>query len=217
MQTDATSHNIVACCWGFLANGYVRLHGPKSLTGFKLYATSANKCQQVPTSANIVVIPCKRTQQVTTLLPVVEGFWPTVASVCIMGLTVWTVSNYLKQVPTLLWFHANGCNKSQHCCLLLGVFSQQCCVRLHGPKSLTGLIRNKCQQVPTLLCFHANGRNMLGPPMLPVVGQQCCVRLHGPQVNKWKVAIQLSPVQTNTTCWRNITQHCWDSVGWCWL
>ena len=35
-----------------------RLHGPKSLTGFKLYATSAN----------IVVVPCKRTQQVTTLL-----------------------------------------------------------------------------------------------------------------------------------------------------
>ena len=35
----------------------VRLHGPKSLTGFKLYTTSAN----------IFVIPCKRTQQVTTL------------------------------------------------------------------------------------------------------------------------------------------------------
>ena len=43
----------------------VRLHGPKSLTGFKLYT------QQVPTSANIVVVPCKRTQQVTTLLGVV--------------------------------------------------------------------------------------------------------------------------------------------------
>ena len=36
----------------------VRLHGPKSLTGFNLYATSTN----------IVVVPCKRTQQVTTLL-----------------------------------------------------------------------------------------------------------------------------------------------------
>ena len=24
---------------------FVRLHGPKSLTGFKLYATSANRCQ----------------------------------------------------------------------------------------------------------------------------------------------------------------------------
>ena len=47
MQTDATSHNIVACCWGvFGQQRYVRLYGPKlSLTGFKLYATSANKYQ----------------------------------------------------------------------------------------------------------------------------------------------------------------------------
>ena len=29
--------------------------------------------------------------------------------------------------------HANGRNKSQHCCALLGVFGQQCCVRLKGP------------------------------------------------------------------------------------
>ena len=36
----------------------IPLRGPKSLTSFKLYATSAN----------IVVVPCKRTQQVTTLL-----------------------------------------------------------------------------------------------------------------------------------------------------
>ena len=34
--------------------------------------------------------------------------------------------------------HANGRHKSQHCCVLLGVFDQQCCVRLHSPKSLTG-------------------------------------------------------------------------------
>ena len=33
--------------------------------------------------------------------------------------------------------HANGDNKSQHCCLLLGVFGKQCCARLHGPKSLS--------------------------------------------------------------------------------
>ena len=81
--------------------------------------------------------------------------------------------------------HANGRNKSQHCCVLLGVFSQQYCVRLHGPKSLTGFKlyatnANKCQQVPTLLWFHANGRNMLGPTMLRVIAQQCFVRLHGP-------------------------------------
>ena len=51
-----------------------------------------------------------------------------VASVC-MGLKVWPVSNYTQQVPTLLWFHANGRNKSQHC------WAQQCWVQqcLHGP------------------------------------------------------------------------------------
>ena len=34
-----------------------------------------------------------------------------VASVC-RGLKVWPVSNYTQQVPTLLWFHANGRNMS---------------------------------------------------------------------------------------------------------
>ena len=34
-----------------------------------------------------------------------------VASVC-MGLKIWPVSNYTQQVPTLLWFPANGRNKS---------------------------------------------------------------------------------------------------------
>ena len=43
--------------------------------------------------------------------------------------------------------HANGRNKSQHCYVLLGVFGQQCCVRLHGPKSLT--VSNYTQQLPT--------------------------------------------------------------------
>ena len=38
------ANNVVTCC--------VRLHEPKSLTSFKLYATSAN----------IVVVQCKRTQ-----------------------------------------------------------------------------------------------------------------------------------------------------------
>ena len=60
MQTDATSANNSQHCWVLLHGQQccVRLHGPKSLTGFKLYAASAN----------IVVVPCKRTQQVTTLL-----------------------------------------------------------------------------------------------------------------------------------------------------
>ena len=45
----------------------------------------------------------------------------------ILGLVapkVWPVSNLTQQVPTLLWFHANGRIKSQHCS------AQQCCVLL---------------------------------------------------------------------------------------
>ena len=38
MQTDATSHNIVACCWGFWILDH--LHWSKSFTGFKVYATT---------------------------------------------------------------------------------------------------------------------------------------------------------------------------------
>ena len=39
----------------------VCLHGPK-------VCLVSNDMQQEPTSANIIVVPCKRTQQVTTLL-----------------------------------------------------------------------------------------------------------------------------------------------------
>ena len=66
MQTDATCANNYQQCWVLLANNEhcVCLHGPKSLTGFKLNATSAN----------IVVVPCKWTQQVPTLLgPTILG------------------------------------------------------------------------------------------------------------------------------------------------
>ena len=53
-----------------------------------------------------------------------------VVSIC-MCLKVLLVSknirNKYQQVPTLLWSHANGRNKSYHCCC------QQYCVRLHGP------------------------------------------------------------------------------------
>ena len=46
--------------------------------------------------------------------------------------------------------HANGHNKSQHCFVLFGVFGQQCCVRLYGPKGFNGFklyatSANKCQ------------------------------------------------------------------------
>ena len=48
----------------------VRLHGPKSLTDFKLYATSAN----------IVMVPCTRTQHV----------WPNNVAPVLLCLFAWT-------------------------------------------------------------------------------------------------------------------------------
>ena len=53
-----------------------------------------------------------------------------VASVC-MDLNVCPVSNYEQQVPTMLWFHANG--RSMLDPTMLRVVGQQCCLRLHGP------------------------------------------------------------------------------------
>ena len=141
IQQHATSANNSQHCWVLLANNVASV-----CMGQKVWMVS-NYTQQVPTSANIVVVPGKRTQQVTPLLgPTMLGpFAQTdvtsaissrqhcwmllannVASVC-MGLKVWPVSNYTQQVPTiptLLWFHANGRNKSQHC------WAQQCWVLL---------------------------------------------------------------------------------------
>ena len=58
MQTDATSANNSQHCWMLLANNVA---WPKSLTGFKLYATNAKKCQHCCGSM-------QTDQQVTTLL-----------------------------------------------------------------------------------------------------------------------------------------------------
>ena len=90
--------------------------------------------------------PCKRTQQVPTTTPNI------VVIPC----------KRTQQFTTLLGP------------TLLGVVGQQCCVRLHGPKSLTGQFKlyatsanivvapcKRTQQVTTLL----------GPTMLGVVGQ----------------------------------------------
>ena len=41
--------------------------------------------------------------------------------------------------------HANGRNKSQHCCVLLGVFDEQCCVRLRPMQTDTTLFANNKQ------------------------------------------------------------------------
>ena len=62
MQTDATSPNNSQHCWVLLANNVAF-----ACMGLKVWPVS-NYTQQVPTSPNIVVVPCKRTQQVTTLL-----------------------------------------------------------------------------------------------------------------------------------------------------
>ena len=62
MQTDATSANNFQHFWVLLANNVASV-----CMGQKGWPVS-NYTQQLPTSANIVVIPCKRTQQVTALL-----------------------------------------------------------------------------------------------------------------------------------------------------
>ena len=123
MQADATSHNKSQHCCVLLAQQcWARLHGPKSLTGFKLYATSANKCQYC--CGSMQTDATCWTQQCCVFLA------NNVAFVC-MGLKVWPVSNYTQQVPTLLWFHANGRKMLDP--TMLRVVGQQCCVRLHGP------------------------------------------------------------------------------------
>ena len=54
-QQAPTTPNIVAYCWPTMLRPFALA---KSVTGFKLCSTSAS----------IVVVPCKRTQQVATLL-----------------------------------------------------------------------------------------------------------------------------------------------------
>ena len=67
--------------------------------------------------------------------------------------------------------HANGRNKSQHCCVLLGVCGQQCYVRLHGPKSLTGF---KLYATSANKCQHCCGSMQTDAACW---AQQCCVLL----------------------------------------
>ena len=56
------------------------------------------------------------------------------------------------------------CKRTQQ---VMTVARQQCCVRLYGPKSLTGFKLHAS--------IGANRRNMMGPTMLLVVGQQHCL------------------------------------------
>ena len=71
--------------------------------------------------------------------------------------------------------HANGRNKCQQLPTLLGVVGQQCCVRLHGPTSLTSFklyatSANKCQHCCGSMQTDAASHNIVG-------AQQCWVFL----------------------------------------
>ena len=64
--------------------------------------------------------------------------------------------------------HANGRNKCQQLPTLLGVVGQQCCVRLHGTKSLTGFklyatSANKFQHCCDSMQTDATSYNIVGP------------------------------------------------------
>ena len=69
---------------------------------------------------NIVAVPCKRCNIVSLRF----AGHRTIKMLGLVGPNVWPVSNCTQLVPTLLWFHANGRNKSQHC------WAQQCWVLL---------------------------------------------------------------------------------------
>ena len=130
LRPFAWNHNNVGTCWHLLlkahANGpnkcqqlptllgvvgqqcCVRLHGPKSLTGFKLYATSVNKCQH-----------CCGSMQTDATSDNIVG--PNnVGSVCMGLYSLKPVKLLAQQVPTFLLF----CDRRS--------VAQQCCVRLHG-------------------------------------------------------------------------------------
>ena len=97
--------------------------------------------------------------------------------------TILALCIYFLQYETPLFkAHANGRNKCQQLPTLLGVFGQQCCVRLHGPKSLTGFkLYATSANIVVVPCKRTQQvTTLLGPTMLGVVGQQCWVRLHGP-------------------------------------
>ena len=74
----------------------------------------------------------------------------------------------LTHTHTCIKAHTNEHYKSQHRCMLLGVFDQHCCARLHGPKKFDRFqtIRNKCQHCCGSMEADATSW-----------AQQCCVML----------------------------------------
>ena len=96
----------------------VHLHGPETLTSFKLYATSGNKCQhccgsmQTDATSHNIVGPNN-----------VGCCWPTM-----LGPFARTLEFDRFQIIR---------NECQHCCGPMQTdatcWAQQCCLRLHGP------------------------------------------------------------------------------------
>ena len=97
-----------------------------------------------------------------------------------------TLSQYLSKLQNLRI-------KSQHCCVLLEVFGQQCCVRLHGPKNLTGF---KLYVTSANKCQHCCGSMQTDATCW---AQQCCIRLHGP-LHKVTGKSCVSPVCCRSCC-----------------
>ena len=75
----------------------------------------------------------------STSYNIVACCWPTMLRSFAWALKIGPVSNYTQQVPTLLWFHANGRNVLGP--TKLHAVGQQCCVRLHGPVVKTNRAR----------------------------------------------------------------------------
>ena len=98
LHANGRNRNVGTCC-------------AKSLTGFKLYATSAN----------IVVVPCKRTQQVTTLIVGsnnVACCWPTMlrpfAWALLLANNVASVCMGLKNVRLNKKVTSGSCHPTDH-------------------------------------------------------------------------------------------------------
>ena len=129
------------------------------LVGPKVWPVS-NCTQQVPTSTNIVVVPCKRTQQVTTLWPTTLGpfAWNHNNEAHANGHNIVGQQHPTLLGPTMLWLVASVCMEPQQCWYLLALVAYS----LKPVKLLA-------QQVPTFLWFCDRWR----------VAQQCCTRLHG--------------------------------------
>ena len=109
---------------------------------------------------------------------------------CSLKVTIATIQRLLKQ--TNLKAHANGRNKKQHCLVLLGVFGQQCFVRLHGPKSLTSF---KLYATSAIKCQHCCSSMQTE---VTCWAQQCCVLLAN---NFASVCIGLSTRNNVVTCY----------------